>query len=77
MVRQLVELHGGRVEVESRPGEGATFHVWLPSAPNGVADPFQHHPSASDDSGETERFDTTVSPVGRAMVHSEVRSEGE
>jgi PAS domain S-box-containing protein len=38
MVRQIVEGFGGRVEVSSRPGEGARFDVWLPreadAAPN-------------------------------------------
>src|SRR6185436_17709156 len=32
VVRQLTELHGGRVEAESRLGEGTTFRVWLPTA---------------------------------------------
>jgi signal transduction histidine kinase len=30
IVRQIVESHGGRVAVFSRPGEGATFVLWLP-----------------------------------------------
>ena len=30
MVRQIVERAGGRVEVRSRPGEGACIDVWLP-----------------------------------------------
>ena len=30
IVRQLVELHGGSISVESEPGEGATFIVKLP-----------------------------------------------
>jgi len=30
IVRQIVELHGGRVWAESEPGSGSTFHVILP-----------------------------------------------
>ena len=33
VVKQLTELHGGRAEVESPPGRGATFRIWLPAAP--------------------------------------------
>jgi PAS domain S-box-containing protein len=28
--KKIVEEHSGRIEVESHPGEGATFHIWLP-----------------------------------------------
>jgi two-component system sensor histidine kinase BaeS len=33
VVAELVEAHGGGVDVSSRPGEGATFTVRLPAAP--------------------------------------------
>lgn len=34
LTKQLVELHGGRIDVESVLGEGSLFTVWLPSQPS-------------------------------------------
>jgi len=33
LVKRLAELHGGRVAVESAPGRGACFSIFLPKAP--------------------------------------------
>ena len=39
ITRQLVEAHGGRIDVKSVPGEGTTFSVELPREPTGA----DHH----------------------------------
>jgi signal transduction histidine kinase len=38
IVRAIVELHGGRIRAESRPGKGATFRVALPRRRDGGGD---------------------------------------
>jgi two-component system OmpR family sensor kinase len=37
IVSAIAEAHGGRVEVETAPGDGATFRVRLPASGNGRA----------------------------------------
>jgi two-component system sensor histidine kinase SenX3 len=44
VVKEIVTLHGGEVDVESQEGAGSTFTVRLPLAP--VAAPLPTAPSA-------------------------------
>ena len=32
IVAAIIEAHGGRTEVQTAPGEGATFRIWIPKA---------------------------------------------
>ncbi len=54
LTRKLVELHGGRAEVESVPGEGSTFTLRLPldGPPEAGAGPAETQEPAADPSGE-------------------------
>lgn len=36
IVREIVRAHGGRIALESRPGEGAAFSIYLPVSPPGA-----------------------------------------
>ncbi len=52
LVSRIVEAHGGRVQVNSTPGEGSQFMVWLP---------FQHAEAASQPSAPKLREPETAS----------------
>jgi hypothetical protein len=36
IVQRIVRDHGGKIDIESRPGEGTTFRICLPLHPRGV-----------------------------------------
>ena len=37
ITHDIIERHGGRIEVTSEPGQGATFTVWLPVDESAIA----------------------------------------
>lgn len=47
----LAQIHGGRIEVESQVGEGATFRVWLPLQQEGAFAPPRD--ASGDENGQT------------------------
>lgn len=60
VVRQLTELHGGRVEAVSMLGQGTTIRIWLPAAP----------PSQPLVQPEPARPEHVMSPIERGVVRS-------
>ena len=49
IVSALVAAHGGTATVESEPGQGATFRITLPLAPDAAAGPADRDEAAPDD----------------------------
>lgn len=58
--RRLVEMMGGAIEVESKPGEGSRFAVWLPVVATGEVEAEEKARTDSDASSEKATAGQTV-----------------
>ena len=70
LVRDLVLAHDGRVEVESRPGEGSRFSVFLPIA----SDPAQDAPLVREPAAPAARRPQTARWCGACAARSTPRT---
>jgi CheY-like chemotaxis protein len=69
LVRQLVELHGGRVVAQSPgPGKGSTFTVYLPASAAEAARPPATAPNAAPERTRAERRDAAAGREPRRVL---------
>ncbi len=80
MVRSLAELHGGAVAVESTPGAGSCFTVWLPlratSAPDVITTKAQGTGAHREASGVRTALMVEDDPKSAELIRVQLEAEG-
>eukprot|EP01031_Cornospumella_fuschlensis_P046648 gene46648-57128_t len=80
LCKKIVERHGGRIGVQSTPGEGTAFHIYLPilPAPEKVDSPAKAEPAptsllriflADDDELVAKTISASLRRAGHTVLH--------
>lgn len=71
--RKLTSMMGGEIHVDSAPGEGATFHVWLPLP---EAEPAQADPAQTEDLPSLRVLVADDNPINQAVARAILEAAG-
>jgi len=70
ITKEFVQLHGGEISVESKPGQGSTFYLTLPV--NEAALPFSNKIIADDDLEDIEMAQSVTDEKSNTIIHDKL-----